>query len=72
MRADREPWLVPMRMALFRDLHFSTSGLKVCTAIAGSGYVLQSAWRACATRQAAGDLQGTAGHQHCPCWYEAG
>ena len=30
MRALREPWLVPMRIALFRRLHFSTSGVKIC------------------------------------------
>ena len=27
MRADREPWLVPIRIARFRLLHFSTSGV---------------------------------------------
>lgn len=28
MRADKEPWLVPMRIARFRLLHFSTRGVK--------------------------------------------
>ena len=30
MRADSEPWFVPMRMALPRLLHFSTRGANSC------------------------------------------
>lgn len=44
MRADSEPWLVPMRIARPRSLHFSTSGENFCTA--GSGTVMVSQLRA--------------------------
>ena len=49
MRAEREPWLVPMRIALFRRLHFSTSGVKVCRSSVHCDFgPYNDAWTQCA------------------------
>lgn len=42
MRADREPWLVPMRIARFRLLHFSTRGENTSLHRGGEGSGTQS------------------------------
>ena len=42
MRAEREPWLVPMRIARFRRLHFSTSGVNVCRSRMRSSSVIRT------------------------------